>query len=151
LDHERGVCCAREQGETNMRVMMVMYRAETGAPPESAAIQAGMDFNQRLIDAGVWVEGEGLYPSSMHGARVRFAKGKSIVTDGPFTETKEVFGGYWILNVGSMAEAIEWARQAPMPDGEVIEVRRVIESADFDEDSKAREEKMHEQMARAVS
>ena len=133
-----------------MRVMLLMYPgkwAESGLPPDQAAINAGMDFNQRLIDAGVFLEAEGVYPST-HGARVRFSKGKPVVTDGPFTETKEVFGGYWILNVGSLAEAAEWASKAPLVDGGMIEIRRVISSEDFNEETRDREEKMKEQMAR---
>ena len=133
-----------------MRVMLLMYPgkwAESGLPPDQAAINAGMDFNQRLIDAGVFLEAEGVYPST-HGARVRFSKGKPVVTDGPFTETKEVFGGYWILNVASLAEAAEWASKAPLADDGMIEIRRVISSENFNQETREREDRMKEQMGR---
>ena len=73
---------------------------------------------------------DGLHPPAT-GARVRFAGGKPTVTDGPFAEAKEVLGGYWMIQGKSQAEAIEWAKRAPMPDGDVIEVRRVQEMSDF--------------------
>ncbi len=138
------------KGETQVRVMLLMYpgeQAESRPPPDQAATNAGMDFNQRLIDAGVFLEAEGVYPSA-HGARVRFSKGKPMVIHGRFTETKEVFGGYWILNVASLAEAAEWASKAPLSDGGMIEIRRMISSENFNEGTRERESKMKQQMAR---
>jgi hypothetical protein len=93
-------------------------------------MNAMMAFNQRMIEAGVLLSGDGLKPTSK-GARLRFGKGKPVVTDGPFTETKEILGGYWMLEVASLTDAIAWARQAPCPAGEMIELREVYEVDDF--------------------
>ncbi len=87
-------------------------------------------YNESLTKAGVLLSLDGLFPPSA-GARVKFAGGKPTVTDGPFAEAKEVFGGYWMIQVKSRAEAIEWAKRAPMQDGDVIEVRQVHEMSDF--------------------
>lgn len=90
-------------------------------------------YNRELTKAGVLLALDGLHPPSM-GARVTFSGGKATVTDGPFAEAKEVLGGYWLIQVKSKAEAIEWAKRAPMPDGEFIEVRQVQELEDFPPD-----------------
>ncbi len=82
------------------------------------------------MKAGVLLAGEGLQPSSK-GARVRFGWGKPTVTDGPFTEAKEIIGGFWLIQVKSNAEAIEWATRAPCPAGEMIELRQIYEMTDF--------------------
>jgi hypothetical protein len=127
-----------------MRFMMLMYpgpKAELEQDPvdgNEKLFEAMMAFNQRMIDAGVMLSGDGLRPTS-RGARVRFGRGKPVVTDGPFTETKEILGGYWMIQVGSLAEAIEWARQAPCPEGEMIEIRQVYEPEDFGPDIAERE------------
>jgi hypothetical protein len=120
-----------------MRFMMLMYpgpQAETETGPgnaDPALIEAMMAFNQRMIDAGIMLGGDGLHPTRT-GARVQFqSAGKSVVTDGPFTEIKEVLGGYWMIEVKSLAEAVEWAGQAPCPAGEMIEIRKVYEPEDF--------------------
>ena len=90
-------------------------------------------FNQSLQKAGVVLAMDGLHPPSM-GARVSFAGGKPTVTDGPFAEAKEVLGGYWMIQVKSREEAIEWAKRVPGSDNEVVEVRQVQELADFPPD-----------------
>jgi hypothetical protein len=121
-----------------MRFMMLMIPKgyETAAPdvkldPERVASM--MKFNESLQKAGVLLALDGLHPPSM-GARVSFSGGKPKVTDGPFAEAKEVLGGYWIIQVKSKAEAIEWASRCPATDNEVIEIRQVQELADFPAD-----------------
>src|SRR4051812_27476522 len=121
-----------------MRFMMLMIpkgyeKAAPGAMPDAKAVAAMMKYNEDLHKAGVLLALDGLHPPSM-GARVSFAGGKPKVTDGPFSESKEVVGGYWMIQVKSKEEAIQWASRAPMSDNEVIEVRQVQEMADFPED-----------------
>jgi hypothetical protein len=94
-----------------------------------------MAFNKSLAEAGVLLSLDGLHPPSM-GARISFSGGKSRVTEGPFPEAKEVLGGYWMIQVKSKKEAIEWASRAPMLDGDVIVVRQVQEMSDFPDDVK---------------
>jgi hypothetical protein len=121
-----------------MRFMMIMIpkgyeKAAPGAMPDAKAVAAMMKYNESLQKAGVLVTLDGLHPPSM-GARVSFSGGKPIVTDGPFTEAKEVIGGYWMIQVRSKEEAIEWASRCPASDNEVIEIRQVQEFSDFPED-----------------
>ena len=92
-----------------------------------------MEYNRSLQKAGVLLALDGLVPPSA-GARVTYTGGKATVTDGPFAEAKEVIGGYWIIQVRSREEAIEWARRAPMSDNEIVEVRQIQEMGDFPED-----------------
>ena len=121
-----------------MRFMLLMiprgYETATpGTIPEADAVAAMMKFNQSLQDAGILMACDGLHPPSM-GARVSFQGGKPKVSDGPFAEAKEVLGGYWMINVKSRDEAIEWASQCPGGDNEIIEVRQVQEMEDFPAD-----------------
>ena len=121
-----------------MRFMMLMIPKgyETAAPgtvPDAKAVAAMMKYNESLQKAGVLLALDGLHPPST-GARVSFAGGKPKVTDGPFTEAKEVIGGYWMIQVKSREEAIEWASRCPGSANEVIEVRQVQEMADFPPD-----------------
>ena len=118
-----------------MRFMLLMIpkgyeSAAPGAVPDAAAVAAMAKYNETLTKAGVLLALDGLHPPSM-GARVSFSQGKPTVTDGPFPEAKEVLGGYWMIQVGSKQEAIEWARRCPASDNEVIEVRQVQELSDF--------------------
>ncbi|HEX3862412.1 MAG TPA: YciI family protein [Stellaceae bacterium] len=118
--------------------MMLMIPAgyETAAPgtvPSAEAVAAMMKYNEALKAAGVLITLDGLHPPST-GARVSFAGGKPVVTDGPFTESKEVVGGYWMIEVASRDEAIAWAKRCPASDNEVIEIRQVHEMADFPPD-----------------
>jgi hypothetical protein len=118
-----------------MRFMMLMIpkgyeKAEPGAMPDAKAVAAMMKYNESLQNAGVLLTLDGLHPPSM-GARVSFTGGKPKVTDGPFAEAKEVLGGYWMIQVKSKEEAIEWASRCPASDSDVIEVRQVHEIADF--------------------
>ena len=121
-----------------MRFMMLMIPKgyETAAPgtmPDPKAVAAMMRYNEELQRSGVLVALDGLHPPSM-GARVSFAGGKPTVTDGPFTESKEVLGGYWMIQVKSREEAIEWAKRCPGSENEMIEVRQVQEMGDFPPD-----------------
>jgi hypothetical protein len=118
-----------------MRFMMLMIPAgyETAAPgtlPPVEAVEAMMKYNEALKEAGVLITLDGLHPPST-GARVSFAGGKPVVTDGPFTESKEVIGGYWMIEVNSRDEAIAWAKRCPASNNEVIEIRQVQEMSDF--------------------
>lgn len=121
-----------------MRFMMLMIpkgyeQAAPGTMPDAEGVAAMMKYNESLQQAGVLLALDGLHPPSM-GARVSFSGGKPTVTDGPFSEAKEVLGGYWMIEVGSREEAIEWASRCPASDNEVIEVRQVQEFSDFPAD-----------------
>ena len=121
-----------------MRFMMLMIPKgyETAAPdamPTVEAVAAMMKYNEALKQAGVLITLDGLHPRST-GARVSFAGGKPLVTDGPFAEAKEVIGGYWMIDVKSRDEAIAWAKRCPASDNEIIEIRQVQEMADFPAD-----------------
>jgi hypothetical protein len=116
---------------------MMLVRAdktsESGTLPDEKILAAMGKYNEEMQKAGVLLDLSGLHPSQ-RGARVRFTAGKPSVTDGPFAEAKEVFGGYWIIQVRSREEAIEWAKRAPLVKHEIIEVRRFLEMSDFPED-----------------
>ncbi len=101
--------------------------------PDAKAVEAMMKYNEALQKAGVLLALDGLHPPSM-GARVSFEGGKPKVTDGPFAEAKEVLGGYWMIQVRSREEAIEWAKRCPGGPNEIIEIRQVQEMADFPAD-----------------
>jgi hypothetical protein len=121
-----------------MRFMMLMIpkgyeQAKPGTMPDAKAVAAMAKYTQDLQKAGALLALDGLHPPSM-GARVSFAGGKPRVTDGPFTEAKEVIGGYWMIEVNSKQEAIEWASRCPASDNEVIEIRQVQEFADLTPD-----------------
>jgi hypothetical protein len=121
-----------------MRFMMLVIpkgyeNAKPGTTPDAKAVERMMKYNESLQKAGVLLALDGLHPASM-GARVSFQGGTPKVTDGPFAEAKEVLGGYWMIQVKSRDEALEWAKRAPMADNEVIEVRQVMEMADFPPD-----------------
>ena len=115
---------------------MVMVRAnkdtEAGVMPSEELLTAMGKYNEELVKAGIMLAGEGLHPSSK-GARVRFSKGKTTVIDGPFAESKELIAGFWLWQVRSKEEAIEWARRCPNPTGEesVLELRQVFEAEEF--------------------
>lgn len=118
-----------------MRFMMLMLpagqcSATPDARPSVEAVQRMMRFNKSLQEAGVLLALDGLHPPSA-GVRVSAVDGKVKVADGPFAETKEVVGGYWMIDVGSRDEAIAWASRCPLSDGDTIELRQVFEMADF--------------------
>ncbi|HLW46348.1 MAG TPA: YciI family protein [bacterium] len=120
-----------------MRFMLLMIpkgydKAPRHAVPSAEAVDAMMKYNESLQKAGVLVALDGLHPPST-GTRVVFSGGKHMVTDGPFIETREALGGYWIINVKSKAEAVEWATRCPGDDC-TIEVRQVFEMSEFPDD-----------------
>ena len=124
-----------------MRFMMLVIPKgyENAAPdrmPDAKQVEQMMKYNESLANAGVLLSLDGLEPPSA-GARVSFAGGKPKVTDGPFAEAKECVGGYWMIQVKSRDEAIEWAKRAPMAENEIIEIRRVHEMSDFPPDVQA--------------
>jgi hypothetical protein len=121
--------------EKSMRFMMLMipkvYRNEqAGFTPPAEAIARMSKFNESLTKAGVLLALDGLH-TSHKGARVAFSGGKPTITDGPFTEAKEIVGGYWMIQVKSKDEAVQWASRCPADDGDIIEVRQVYEMEDF--------------------
>jgi hypothetical protein len=121
-----------------MRFMMLMIpkgyeKATPGTLPDPKAVETMMKYNEELQKAGVLLALEGLHPPSM-GARVSFADGKTKVTDGPFAEATEVLGGFWMIQVKSKEEAIQWASRCPAAPNEVIEVRQIVEMSDFPAD-----------------
>jgi len=122
--------------ETNMRFMVIVKASkdsEAGKMPSQELLAAMGKYNEELVKAGIMLSGEGLHPSSK-GARVRFSGNKRIVSDGPFTETKELIAGFWLWQVKSKEEAIEWVKRCPnpMPGTESeIEIRQVFEAEDF--------------------
>jgi hypothetical protein len=117
-----------------MRVMVIVKatrESESGALPSREILTEMGKFNEELVKAGVMLSAEGLH-SSAKGVRVKFAGGKSTVTDGPFTETKELIAGYWLWQVKSIDEAVEWMRRSPFRKGnEEVEIRPVFEAEDF--------------------
>jgi hypothetical protein len=121
-----------------MRVMVLIKateQSESGEMPSQELLEEMTAFNEELVKAGVMLAGEGLHPSSS-GARVEFSGSERKVIDGPFAETKELLGGYWLWQVKSMDEAIEWVKRIPNPTGEhgVVEIRPVFEADDFGEE-----------------
>lgn len=139
-----------------MRFMMMVKatpETEAGVMPGEELLAAMGDFNEEMVKAGVMLAGEGLHPSS-RGARVRFSGGTRTVTDGPFAETKELIAGFWLIQVDSLQEAIQWALRCPHPtppgEGE-IEIRQVFEAedfgAEFTPELREQEARLREQMA----
>jgi len=137
-----------------MRVMVIVKAnkdSEAGVLPSREILSEMGKFNEELVKAGVMLAGEGLH-SSAKGVRVKFGGGKSRVIDGPFTETKELIAGFWLWQVKSMEEAIEWIRRSPFQkSNEDIEIRRVFEAEDFganlSPELKAQEESQRERFA----
>ncbi|WP_339411075.1 YciI family protein [Pseudomonas sp. EA_35y_Pfl2_R5] len=118
-----------------MRFMVIVKAtadSEAGIMPSEELMAAMGRFNEELVDAGVMLAGEGLQPSSK-GARVKFSGSQRSVTDGPFIETKELIAGFWLWEVASLAECIEWVKRCPnpMPGDSEIEIRQVFEAEDF--------------------
>jgi hypothetical protein len=118
-----------------MKVMVMVKsdgKTEAGVMPDEQMLSAMMKYNEELVRAGIMLAGEGLQPSSK-GARVKFSGSKRTVVDGPFTEARELVAGYWLWQVKSWEEAVEWARRCPNPTGEEgeLELRQVFEVEDF--------------------
>jgi len=138
-----------------MRFMMLVKASrdsEAGKLPTKELVAAMGAFNEGMARAGVMLAGEGLHPSSK-GTRVTYTGGKRLMTDGPFAETKELLAGFWMIQVKSKAEALEWASRVPFTHGEVVEVRQVFEASDFPADvlppaEAAREEALRAELAK---
>ena len=135
-----------------MRFMVMVPadgNSEAGVLPTERELTEMMQFNEQLVKAGIMLAGEGLHPSS-RGVRIRFGEdGKKTVIDGPFTESKELIAGFWIWQVKSREEAIEWAKRAPFPAGVQLELRQIFEAPDFGEaftpELQAKEEQLRAQ------
>src|SRR5688572_21428032 len=139
-----------------MRFMVIVKadkNSEAGVMPDEKLLTAMGKFNEELVKAGVMLAGEGLHPSSK-GARVKFSGDTRTVVDGPFAETKELVAGFWIWQVKSKAEAIEWVKRCPnpMPGDAEIEIRQIFEAEDFGEEFtpelRAQEDRIREQTAK---
>ena len=116
-----------------MRVMVMVKadkNSEAGVMPSKEILTAMGKFNEELVKAGIMLAGEGLHPTSK-GKRVKFSGGKHIITDGPFTESKELIAGFWLWQVRSMNEAVEWLKRSPFDGGAELEIRQVFEAEDF--------------------
>jgi hypothetical protein len=133
-----------------MRVMVLVKeneQSEAGVLPDDKILTAMTQYNEDLVKAGVMLAGEGLHPSSK-GKRVRFEGGKKTVIDGPFAETKELIAGFWLWQVKSMDEAIEWLKRAPFDGGTEIEIRQVMENEELTTmtaELKEKEERLRQQ------
>ncbi len=133
-----------------MRFMVIVKandQSEAGVMPSCETLQEMGRFNEEMAKAGVMLAGEGLQPSSK-GARLRFEGERRTVIDGPFTETKELVAGFWLIQVRSKEEAIEWISRAPFGDGEEVEIRQVFEASDFPEEVFPAEAQEREQALR---
>ena len=137
-----------------MRVMVIVKAdkdSEAGILPDREILTAMGKYNEELVKAGVMLAAEGLH-SSAKGKRVKFSGGKHTVTDGPFTETKELIAGFWIWKVRSMEDAIEWLKRSPFGGGTEIEVRQIFEAEDFGTEMtpelREQEKRLGEQMQR---
>ena len=116
-----------------MRFMVLVpanEESEAGVMPDTKILEAMGKFNEEMVKAGVMLAGEGLQPTSK-GARLKFSGGKVTVTDGPFTESKELIAGFWLIQAKSMDEAVAWMKRAPFDGGTQIEIRQVFETEDF--------------------
>jgi hypothetical protein len=139
-----------------MRVIVMVKASkdsEAGVMPSTAELEEMGQFNEELVKAGIMLAGDGLQDSS-HGKRIYYAGDKRNVVDGPFTEAKELVAGYWIWQVKSMDEAVEWAKRVPFQDGEV-ELRQMFETDDFGDELtpelRAQEERLRAQTAQRKS
>ena len=139
-----------------MRFMVIVKaneKSEAGVMPSERLLTEMGQFNEELVKAGVLIAGEGLHPSSK-GARVRFSGSKRTVIDGPFSETRELVAGFWLIQVSSKEEAIEWVKRIPNPDGDEseVEIRQVFEAedfgAEFTPEARERENRLRAELAR---
>ncbi len=135
-----------------MRVMVIVKasaESEAGQMPTEKILSDMGNYNEELVKAGVMLAGEGLHPSAK-GKRVRFSGSDRTVTDGPFSETKELIAGYWIWQVRSMDEAVEWLKRAPFDGGTELEIRPIFEAEDFGKELtpelRAQEERLRAQI-----
>lgn len=135
-----------------MRVMVIVKankESEAGVLPDTEILTKMGKYNEQLVKAGVMLAGDGLQASSK-GKRVRFSGEKRTVIDGPFAETKELIAGYWMWQVRSMTEAVEWLKRAPFDGGVEVEIRQVFEASDFEEnltpELKQQEQRMRQEL-----
>jgi hypothetical protein len=135
-----------------MRVMVIVKaskESEAGQMPDEKILTDMGKYNEQLVKAGIMTAGEGLHPSSK-GKRVRFSGNERTVIDGPFTETKELIAGFWLWQVKSMDEAVEWLKRAPFGGGTEIEIRPIFEMEDFGKEftpeARAREERLRKEI-----
>ena len=137
-----------------MRVLVIVKAnedSEAGVMPSEQLLTEMTAYNEKLVKAGIMASGEGLHPSSK-GKRVRFSGARRTVVDGPFAEVKELIAGFWIWNVKSIEEAVDWVKQCPNPTGEesVIEIRPIFENEDFGEaltpELRAKEDKLRAEL-----
>jgi hypothetical protein len=141
-----------------MRFMMLVKAnkdSEAGVLPSKELVAAMGRYNEEMMKAGVLLAGEGLHATSK-GTRVKFSGGKQTVTDGPFTPTSEQLAGFWLIQVKSKQEAIDWASRIPFTDGEEVELRQVFEAADFPADilppeAAAREQALRDELQRKAA
>ena len=136
-----------------MRFMIIVKASassEAGRMPSTELLEAMGKYNEELVNAGVMLAGEGLHPSAK-GVRIRFSGKNRTVIDGPFAETKELIAGFWLIQVKSRDEAIEWVKRAPMEEGDEIEIRQVFEAedfgAEFTPELREQEDRLRERMA----
>src|SRR5947208_4206373 len=136
-----------------MRVMVIVKateESEAGVMPSEQLLSDMMKFNEELVNAGVMLAGEGLHPSSK-AKRIKFSGGKQTITDGPFAETKELVAGFWLWQVRSMEEAVEWLKRSPFDGGAEVEIRPVFEAedfgAEFTPELREQEERLRKQIA----
>jgi hypothetical protein len=151
---------APQREDTTMKVMVIVKatkNSEAGVMPSEKLLTEMGKYNEELVKAGIMLAGDGLQPSSK-GKRIKFSGGQRTVVDGPFTETKELIAGYWVWQVRSMEEAVEWARRCPdpMPGEEaVLEIRPIFEADDFGKEFtpelRAQEERLRLEMERQKS
>jgi hypothetical protein len=135
-----------------MRVMVIVKaskESEAGQMPDEKILTDMGKYNEQLVKAGIMTAGEGLHPSSK-GKRVRFSGNERTVIDGPFTETKELIAGFWLWQVKSMDEAVEWLKRAPFGGGTELEIRPIFEMEDFGKEftpeARAREERLRKEI-----
>ena len=136
-----------------MRFMVLVKatpESEAGVMPSHAELAAMGKFNEELVNAGVMLAGDGIKPSSK-GARIRFEGTKRVVIDGPFAETKELVAGYWVWQVKSMEEAVEWLKRAPFDGGTELEIRPIFEMEDFGAEFTPEERKREERLRREIA
>jgi hypothetical protein len=143
---------APTRGETDMRVMVIVKagkESEAGRMPDEKILTAMGKYNEQLVNAGVMKAGEGLHPTS-RGKRVRFSGAERTVIDGPFAETKELIAGFWLWNVKSMDDAVEWLKRAPFDGGTEVEIRQIFEAEDFGKEFtpelRAQEQRLRDQI-----
>ena len=137
-----------------MRVMVIVKaskESEAGQMPNEQILRDMGNYNEQLVKAGIMLAGEGLHPTSK-GKRVRFSGANRTVIDGPFAETKELIAGYWLWQVKSMDEAVEWLKRAPFDGGTEVEIRPIFEADDFGKEFtpelRAQEDRLRAEMAR---